>query len=575
MRDVPITMRDGVCLRADVWFPDDGKRHPAILQRLPYDKSNSFITAYLFGLEPLRAAAAGYAVVVQDTRGCHGSAGRFLPFQQEGADGVDTIAWVTKQPFSDGRVCMNGSSYVGATQLLAAVEAPVALSAIAPGMTGSEYYDGWLYQGGVLQLGFALHWALGSLGAASLPRLRREGEDVSELVDEMERFNADPWPTYFRLPLADQPALARLCPSFFEWLAHPHRDRYWLGTAVSERYESIAVPALHIAGWSDIFLEGTIRNFRGIRAHARSSFARRSQRLIIGPWTHGNRHEVIGEVGFGAKASQMALDFTAKHLDFFGHALAGEEPPGPPVEVFVMGENAWRGEDDWPPERARVERLYLGSSGIANSSVDDGCLTAGAAAGAEPDGFLYDPSDPVPTVGGATLLRAAFLGVDAGPRDQRVVERRPDVLVYTGDVLTNDIVIAGIVRAVLSVASSAGDTDWTAKLVDVYPDGRALGILDGIQRAGARLDLAQPAPPAPYEVISLTVTLGSTCILVPAGHRLRLQISSSNFPRFARHPNSGDIPNEARAADLTVARQTVFHDDDRPSYLELPTIPHW
>ena len=566
-------MRDGTLLRADVWRPAGDGRHPAILQRQPYDKSNSFFATVLYGLEPLRAVGAGFALVVQDTRGCHQSDGAFAPFAHEAPDGEDTIAWVAAQPWSDGSVCMHGASYVGATQLLAATTGAPALRALAPHLTTAEYYEHWFYVGGALQLGFACYWALGLSGTA-LARREAAGEDVAELTAELDRLKWDPTAMWSRLPLTDQPLFRELCPAWFDWLAHPLRDEWWRATAIDERYEAIGVPALHIGGWSDIFRDGTLDNYVGLRERAATPAARAGQRLLMGPWAHGNPWELSGELDCGPEASQMAVDLTEVHLDFYREALAGGPFEGPPVRIFVMGANEWRDEDEWPIARTRVERLHLRSGGGANGLGGDGALTAAPPDGEEPpDRYVYDPRDPVPTVGGATLLQHAFVGLRSGLRDQRAVEQRADVLVYTSEPLEEDVEVTGAVRAVLVVASSAPDTDFTAKLVDVHPDGRALGVVDGILRAARREGLDRDVPLEPERPTELTIELGSTSVLLRAGHRIRLEVSSSNFPRFARHPNvAGDIAAIGESG-LRTARQTVFHDAARRSWLELPVVP--
>jgi putative CocE/NonD family hydrolase len=571
-RNVPVAMRDGAVLRADVWRPAGAGRHPTILQRLPYDKSDSFVTTFLNALEPLRAVEAGFVVVLQDTRGRYESDGTFVPVLQERQDGADTIAWIARQPFSDGSVCMHGASYVGATQLLAATGRPAGLRALVPHLTSDDYYDGWFYSGGAFQLGFAIFWAVG-LSSDALVQRRAAGEDVEDLTRELLRLIADPWSLYERLPLTDHWLFDELCPQYAEWLAHPDRDAYWRERSVREQHSMIDVPALHIGGWADIFCDGTLRNYTGLRDHAATAAARAGQRLLVGPWSHGNPHDLQGDLDHGAPASQLALDMTEVHLDFFRQILAGRSMDAPRVRIFVMGANVWRDEDDWPLARARVQRQYLHSGGNANSAAGDGALSSAAPSEHEPpDRYLYDPTDPVPTVGGATLLPGAYLGARSGPRDQRDVEARSDVLVYTGEPLTADLEVTGPVRLILVASSSAIDTDWTAKLVDVHPDGRAIGIVDGILRSRYRNGFERPVLLKPDEPHEFTIELGATSMLFRAGHRLRLEVSSSNFPRFARHPNIGGDLATAAADDIQAATQSVFHDAARPSYLELPVI---
>jgi putative CocE/NonD family hydrolase len=280
---------------------------------------------------------------------------------------------------------------------------------------------------------------------------------------------------------------------------------------------------------------------------------------------------------YGAAASMDGADITGRVLRYFDHLLKDQSngvDSDKPVRLFIMGPDVWRDEDDWPLARARVERRYLHSDGHANTTAGDGVLSPRKASAHEPpDRYVYDPRDPVPTVGGATLLPGAYLGTHAGPRDQRTVESRDDVLVYTSEPLPTDLEVTGPVRLVLVASSSAVDTDWTAKLVDEYPDGRAIGVVDGILRARYRHGFERPVLLRPDEPETFTIELGATSMLFRAGHRLRLEISSSNFPRFARHPNTGGDLAAAGVEDLRIARQTVFHDAARPSYLELPVIP--
>jgi len=557
-RDVEIPLRDGTVTRADVWRPAGDGRWPALLQRTPYDKGASLISVVLVGLEPLHAVEAGFCVVVQDTRGRAASDGSFNVFTQEADDGADSIEWVAAQDWCDGDVCMHGASYIGTTQLLAATRGPPALRAIAPSLTGADYYDGWTYQGGALQLGFVLLWAMEDLGAAELFRRRANGEDVDALEVALFELLTDPWLAY-RSP-CDGPmaAVRELVPDLSDWLAHAERDAYWAQRSVAEHYDEIEVPSLHIGAWHDILLPGTLRNYGALRASGKAE-----QRLLIGPWAHGNLTDSVGEADYGPAGSAFALDLTAVQLDWFEHVLDGTAAELPPVRVFVMGRNEWRDEEEWPPARARTVDLFLRSD--ANLSREP------PADGERPDRFRYDPADPVPTAGGATLLPGAMVSRHAGPKEMRTVEERADVLVYTSAMLTDDLEITGEVTAVLYAATTGIDTDWTARLVDVDQDGRrALGIVDGIIRARFRDGLDSPAPIEPGEVYRYEIVLGATCLVVPAGHRLRVQVSSSNLPRFDRNPNTGSSSVAPEPVAIKVADQTVFHDASRPSAIRLP-----
>lgn len=567
-RHVPVAMRDGTVLRADVWRPDDGARHPVLLQRSPYGKSPGRVSIVDAGLDPLRAVEHGYAVVVQDTRGRFASDGDFDPFHHERADGADTIAWAAAQPWSDGAVGMYGGSYFGATQLLAAADAPPALRAITPVVTASEYFDGWTYQGGAFQLGFVLFWTLSALAPAEI--LRRPPAERLRLEALLAELLADPWSTYRRLPLDDLGGLEELIPYYSEWLDHDTRDEWWRETAPNERYSSVATPALHVGGWYDIFVAGTIENFTRLRTEAATEDARQRQRLFVGPWSHASYGDIIGDVEFGPAAAWDSFDTTAWHLAWFDEHLRGLESGDSPVRIFLMGANTWLHESEWPPAGVALQDWHLHSRGSANTSGGDGALSRTPPEDEQPDTFTYDPADPVPTHGGATLIPGFLVGLCTGALDQQDVERRHDVLVYTSDPLEHDLDVIGSVEAILHVSTSGADTDYTAKLVDVHPDGRAYLICDGIRALRHRDALERPSPVAPGETYELTIGLGPTANRFKRGHRVRLEVSSSNFPRFARNPNNGVAPTKATEADLTPARQVVHHDAARPSRLVLP-----
>ena len=564
-RDVWIAMRDGVRLQADIWRPASGGIHPVLLQRTPYNRADSFAVIVNAGIEPLRAVADGFVVVIQDTRGRFGSEGVFDPFRTEAADGFDTIQWLAAQPYSNGRVGMYGASYYAATQLLAATTRPPALYAIAPQVTASDYHDEWVYRGGALQLGFTLYWALG-LAAAEAQRRSAMGEDVGGSIAELQTLNDDPWQAFRTRPLNGLGALDSLLPAWGEWLSHPERDEFWKSISIAEHFATLDIPALHIGGWFDIFLHGTLANFRGLETNG----TRAAQRLIIGPWAHAVPYDALGEVEYGASASAAALDMTRVQLEWFSSYLkpGGQPQEAAPVRIFVMGTNEWRDEDAWPPSRAHNERFYLGSAPTGGGLLSEHEPVAPSG----PDGYTFDPSDPVPTVGGATFLPGAYVGLHSGQRDQREVERRTDVLSYTSDVLPGDLEICGPVLATIWATTSASDTDWTAKLVDVYPGGRALNICDGILRARyANTSGASELVP-PNEVREYRIDLGATAILIPRGHALRLEISSSNFPRFDVNPGyAGDIAS-ATVGDQVVAHQQVFHGAGHPSRLELSVV---
>ena len=564
-------MRDGVTLYADVYRPDGPGPFPTILQRTPYDKSSPLAAQML---DPIKAAKAGFALVIQDTRGRYTSGGEFYCFADDINDGYDTVEWAAAQPWSSGRVGMIGASYVGATQWLAAVARPPHLAAIAPNVTASNYHDGWTYQGGAFELGFNVSWTLNQLtlanfqnvsGVKNIPQARRA--DLLRAVDDMTD-------AFRHLPLRDFPYLkGGLADYFYDWLEHPGFDAYWQKLCIEDQHSHIAAPALNIGGWYDIFLGGTIRNFLGMRKNGATEDARRGQRLIIGPWQHSSRGgSMAGSHYFGVAADAMALGLDEIHLRWFEHWLKGADNgllDEPPVKIFVMGDNVWRDEPDWPLARARTTAYYLHSGGNANTLHGDGQLSPEPPSDEPPDVYLYNPANPVPTRGGQLCCNPYFAA--NGAFDQQEIEARPDVLVYSTPPLPQDTEVTGPVTVTLWAATSAPDTDFTAKLVDVCEDGCARNLTDGILRARYRDSMSQPSPVEPGRAYPYTIDLWATSNVFQAGHRIRLEVSSSNFPRFDRNPNTGGVI--AADTELKPAVQTILHDATHPSCLFLPIVP--
>jgi hypothetical protein len=563
-RDVPAAMRDGTILYADIYRPTSDGPLPALLMRLPYDKVGAQTITYA---HPIWYARQGFLVIVQDVRGRGRSEGEFYPFRHEAEDGYDTVEWAATVPGCNGAVGMFGFSYVGVTQLLPALLRPPHLVTIAPAFTNDGYYEGWTYQGGALNLAFAMSWAT-SLAPDTARRRGQAGLEAS-----LAGTFADIAPWYWFLPLRDFPILQQeaVAPYFYDWLEHPTDDPYWQEWEIARRYPDIAVPALHIGGWYDVFLEGTLRNFRGLREQAGSAEARRRQRLVIGPWYHMPWTQQVGAVDFGPEAQNSIDDLQVR---WFSHWLKGEDNgmvDEPPVRLFVMGENRWRDEEEWPIARAVETPLHLHSDGRANSASGNGTLSAAAPTEEYSDIFVYDPAAPVPSLGGHSCCFPQIAPM--GPADQRSVEARNDVLVYTGEVLTRDLEVTGPVHVILWAASTAVDTDFTAKLVDVYPDGTAVNLCDGLIRARFRDSLRRPEPIVPDRVYEFPIQVGSTSNLFRAGHRIRLEISSSNFPQYDRNLNTGEGVGMGSLAGRITATQTIFHDAEHPSRLVLPIVP--
>jgi putative CocE/NonD family hydrolase len=559
-RNVPARMRDGVTLFADVWRPDDSRRHDALLQRTPYDKSDAYVAQFHAALDPLRAVEAGFAVVIQDVRGRHASEGTFAPWVNEAQDGYDTVGWINRRPWASGAVGTYGVSYSGATQLLAATMRPDGLRALAPHETAPDFHAGWLYQGGAFQLGFALMWAL-ALATSDLARRAASGEDVAVLQADVAEIARDRERAFRAWPLSSVEPLIAAFPAYGEWLRIPAEDAHWRAISVRDRLAEAALPALHVGGWHDIFLAGTLETYDCFARHAPR------QKLVIGPWAHAVPLDTVGSVDYGADASQAAIGLSDLQIDFFKTTLAGEaHAESEPVQVFTMGANCWRTEARWPPARSGPTRWFLHGGEHGKLSREP------PRSGERHTDFLYDPADPVPTVGGATFLPGLFVGWNAGQQDQHAVEARADVLVFTSEPLETSHELTGPVSVALFAASTAPDTDWTAKLTVVEPSGRSLNVVDGIIRARFRDEVEHPEPLLPDRPCRYEIDLGATSIRVLAGSSLRVQISSSNFPRFDRNPNTGDPSGGNAASGFAVARQRIFHDAEHPSAITLPIV---
>jgi uncharacterized protein len=563
-KNVMVSMRDGVRLATDVYRLDGITPAPVLITRTPYDKERAVTGSDTFDI--LRAVQAGYAVVIQDVRGRYASEGQFDPMIHEARDGVDTFAWAAAQPWSRGVVGTFGGSYLGATQWLPAREQPPALRAMAPSVTFSDMYEASTYQGGAKVL-HDLRWVVEDIIPAEIRRRVAHGEKSPARGDRLD-LNA----VLSHLPLADHPLIRDAAAFYFDRLAHPTADAYWRPISPCAGYEQISAPALNISGWYDIFLWGTFQNYLGMRQRGGTKHARLNQRVIIGPWSHSNFTGSFPELEFGAAASSGALDLTGLQLRWFDRWLKDVDngmDQEPAVMLFVMGVDRWRAEADWPLPDTQYRSYYLHSAGQANTLHGDGTLSAELPDDEPPDVYLFNPLRPVPTVGGQVIFPGGNVN---GPRDQRAVELRDDVLVYSTPVLDQPVEVTGPIELRLFVASSARDTDFTGKLADVYPDGRAIILTEGILRARYRNSFTEPELLEPDAVYELRLDLWATANVFLPGHRIRLEVSSSNFPRFARNSNTGgEIAREA-AEHYRPAINRIFHDAAHLSCLILPII---
>jgi putative CocE/NonD family hydrolase len=550
-RNAAVPMHDGVLLRADVYRPDAPGRVPAVLGRTPYDRTFGPTPPAI--LDPERTVAAGIALVCMDVRGRHESEGEFYPFSTEGPDGYDSVEWVAAQRWCDGAVAMAGRSYTAATQWLAAATQPPHLRAIVPIAIGSNYFDGWVYQGGAFQLGFNLFWV--QIMAGRGKRLRMEEQ-------------------YMHLPLASAPLVEQSPGGRFyrDWLEHPVLDDYWRALSIDAGYGDVRVPAFNVGGWYDIFLGGTLENFARMRSEGGSARARSHTRLLIGPWAHGSTYGAYPDHSFEAFSPHDSVDLLAAQLEFFGEQLLDREvqEPEAAVRIFVMGANRWREESDWPLARAVQERWFLHSDGDAAAT--GGLLSRAAPADEPADAFSFDPRDPAPTIGGPTSLPGRFMRTNAGPLDQRPLEGRRDVLVYTSEPLSADLEVTGPLSVTLHAVTSARDADFVAKLCDVEPNGFSRILAEGVLRASFRDGLGRRCTVVPGRPYRYTIDLMATSNVFGAGHRIRLLITSSSFPRFDRNAGTGGAPGEVREEYLRAAEQTFFHDAARASSLLLPVV---
>lgn len=563
-------MRDGVVLRANVYRPAGAGRYPVLLSRQPYNKD---VNINLMYADPVWLAAKGYVVVMQDVRGRYASDGEFTPSEQEFDDGYDTVQWAATLPYSDGQVGMFGRSYHSETQWRAAVMRPPALRSMVTGVSRFHYSTEAQERPGGAHEGARLGWRQFQIGADLL--VRRHRGDPDGLARAMAGFAA----TTARLAsgqllahlplreLADLPGsmMGDVIAAMRRPLDAPLYQRPW----PADTYARVQADTFHIGGWYDIFTPGTLSQYAAMREVAERT-GRRPPHLLVGPWTHSSYLGNAGQLDFGPAASGAVLDgrggLNHEHLRWYDATLKGDQAAladTAPVRLFVMGENRWRAFDRYPVPGVHVEDWHL---------QPDGGLARSPAPDSAPDVYTYDPADPVPTLGGSTMLAPTL---PPGPFDQRGLEARPDVLSYTSEPLSEPYTVLGAVSVTLFAASSAPDTDFVARLVDVHPDGRAFNVVDGIIRASARdtypaPGVVEPAPPSPLRPgapYRFCIDLWATGLTFPPGHRIRVDITSSSHPRWIRHTNTDVDPVDATT--LRAARQMIFHDPARPSRIHL------
>lgn len=542
--DTRIKMRDGIELSADVYRPDRPGKFPVILVRTPYDNGTAPNLA-----AGKRWATRGFVYVVQDVRGRGDSEGIFYPLLTEGKDGYDTIEWLAVQPWSNGKVGMLGGSYLGWVQLYAAAEKPPALAALIPTVTPTDPDKSWPMQFGQISPA-TISWLANISGHTS--------QDLSEL---------DLWGAYALRPLRDADKyLGRKIKAWQDWLDHPASDAYWDQMAFQERIQDSKIPMFHISGWYDDVLLGTLQNFANLTGPKGDPAMRDKQHLMIGPWGHRiNASSKMGDFDFGPSALIDLEGVQARWLDRWLNGTNNGVDHEKPVRIFVMGENKWRDESEWPMARTKWTKFYLHSAGKANSRFGDGTLDTIPPAAESPDHFRYDPANPIP------LITDAHFSQVGGPDDYQSVERRDDMLVYTTAPFDKPTEICGPLSATIHASTSAKDTDWFTKVLIVYPNGVARRLNDGAIRARYAKKPRQASFIPPGTAEAFKIDNWGTCILVNAGERIRLEVASSSWPKFDANLNTGGSIADEKTG--VVANQTVYHDRNRASYVLLPIIP--
>jgi hypothetical protein len=535
--NVKVSMRDGIRLSTNIYRPDAPGKFPVILVRTPYGNGGEgHKDGHFF-------AQQGFVVVDQDCRGRYESEGEFYAMKFEAEDGYDMQQWVGQQSWCNGKIGTSGGSYVGFTQWMPAPLQSPYLKTMFAAVTFSDFYE-TLYQNGAFRLGLFGSWSI-----EMTPPNLINNDFINKRMDSV----------MMTLPIIEMDkAMGWRIPFLRDWFSHPVRDSYWEKTSVGDNYSKINASVYNVGGWYDILLGSTIENYLKMTAENIAPEIRKKQKLLIGPWEHNWGNQKVGELDFGKEASFNSREL---RLRWFNSQLKGEDNEiinKPPVKIFVMGENKWRYENEWPLARTNYTKYYFHSEGRANTLSGNGTLETRKPNNEPVDKFVYDPSDPV--VSEKEII----------PYDQTTIEKRGDVLVYTSSPLKNDLEVTGPVEVQLFASSTAKNTDFTAKLVDVYPDGRAMRICEGIIRASYRSSNEKPTNIEPGKIYEYTIDLWATSNLFKAGHQIRVEISSSNFPRFDRNLNTGNNP----ATDTTkiIAKQIIYHDENYPSCIVLPII---
>ena len=560
--NVMVPMRGQIKLATDIYRPEGEGKFPAILVRLPYGKTDAYCEMPAFGQY---FAKRGYVFVAQDVRGKFDSEGDPYPLINEPDDGYTTQTWVAAQPWSNGKIGTLGDSYYGFTQWASAPLQNPSLRAMITVVTAADPYEEWFYINGAFQLSLLFRWLYLYWGSRANLFYGVEPSLIPINLKHLPLISADE-------------AAGQAVKCYKDMIRHPNRDsywKYWKGESNEYPFDQVAVPVLHIAGWHDHFLRGQLKDYVTMTTKAASPEARRNQKLVIAPCHHDiyrfSTPEQRGygsgkNIDFGPNADPDILTLCLRWYDYWLKGIDNGIMEEPPVKIFVMGENVWRYENEWPLARTWYTKYYFHSNGKANSMYGDGVLNTQPPLPEEPsDTYVYDPNDPVPS---ATEDYTHLIDT---VKDQGIIEKRDDVLVYNSPPLKEVVEVTGPLSVKLYASSTAKDTDFTAKLVDVQPHGHVQYIQEGIIRARYCKSRESPSLIQPGKIYDYTLDLRATSHLFKIGHKIGLEISSSNFPRFDRNPNTGhEFGMDAETAKAT---QIIYHNATHPSHILLPRIP--
>lgn len=543
-RNMRVSMRDGVNLSTNVFLPDGIGPWPVVLVRTAYNRNFVYDSSF---------PRSEMALVVQDCRGRYASEGEYYPFVNEANDGYDTLEWISSQTWCNGKIGMYGASYLAATQFYAAISGSKKISVLNPQFMAEDCWKQAYFSNGAFSLGLTWSWLCFETNSKTSEASLMPAFNVGELLRT--------------LPLIDLDIKsgAGSVKSYRDFVSNNVYCEFWKQFSLRDQYDKFQMPVLLTGGWYDYYPSEMLKLFCELRKHSDTKQIADSHRIIIGPWTHGiNYSTTLGEIDFG-KDSLKENDATIRWLDCILHEKNASQFQSAPIKIFVMGKNAWQDEYEWPPVRIRYTNYYLHSSG----NID----TTPPGKDEKPDTYDYDPSNPVPTVGGNHSIGPYNPGLyelaKPGPYDQRILETRDDVMVYTGDILKHDVEITGPIIFNLFASSSAVDTDFVVKLADVYPDGRSINISEGIIRARFRNNVwGEPELIEPGRVYEFNVDMVATSNVFKKGHRIKIYLTSSSFPLWDRNLNTGNNP--AYDTQMKIAHQTIFHDSLRPSHIVLP-----